>query len=69
MARQTTASNNLFGFKQTGSGGALQLARSKATANGTGVSVNGGTIYSFGDNDISRNTTNVSGSLTGVAKQ
>jgi hypothetical protein len=69
MAHRTSASQNLVGFGQSGSGGLLQLAKSRSTANGTGVVVNGGTIYSFGDNDIIGNTTNVSGSLTGVAKQ
>jgi hypothetical protein len=52
-------------------GVAVTIERNQITFNGTGLSVNstnGGAIYSFGDNDVSFNTTNVSGSLTPISK-
>jgi hypothetical protein len=58
------ASNNFYGFA-TNSGGVMRLGRSVASANNTGVLV-GTTVYSYGDNKIDGNTTDVSGSLTSL---
>ena len=44
----------------------MRLARSVATANGTGVIVFS-TVQSYGDNDINGNGTDVSGTRTSVA--
>jgi hypothetical protein len=43
------------------------LARSTVTGNGTGVFIIGGTVFTYGDNDINGNITDVSGTLTPVA--
>jgi len=66
MVRDSAASNNAnAGFVAAGTS-TMRLARSVATANGTGVIVFS-TVQSYGDNDINGNGTDVSGTLTPVA--
>jgi hypothetical protein len=63
-AGDSVATNNGFGFG-IGPKGALRLAHSAATGNGTGVFVNvGGTAESAGDNFINGNAQDFSGTLT-----
>jgi hypothetical protein len=45
----------------------LRVAHSVATGNSTGVNTSGGTIQSYGDNDIDRNTNNNTGVLVPLA--
>jgi hypothetical protein len=68
-AVDSVATNNVFGFG-VGPKGLLRLSRSAATRNDIGVLVDiGGTVESFGDNDIRGNVTDVKGTLTQVATQ
>jgi hypothetical protein len=43
----------------------MRLGRSVATANGTGVFV-GAPVFSYGDNKVDGNTTDVAGALTAL---
>jgi hypothetical protein len=63
MLRNVVASNNLFGLN-AGPNAILRVAHSVVTGNGTGVNSSGGTIFSYGDNDIDGNTSNNTGVLT-----
>jgi hypothetical protein len=65
MLRNVVASNNLLGLG-AGVNAILRVAHSVVTGNSTGVSIgtSGGTIFSYGDNDIDGNTSNNTGLLT-----
>ena len=76
----SVASNNhSFGveaYSATGGGGApagmvrnvvARVAHSVVTGNVLGVDANGGTIFSYGDNDIDGNTNNNTAVLTSLA--
>jgi hypothetical protein len=69
-ASNTTVSNNGTGIlagAAAGVPGIVQISQTLVTANGTGVAVGtGGTVNTFGDNDISLNNTDVSGTLSSV---
>jgi hypothetical protein len=67
MVRNVVASNNLIGLEADGNA-ILRVAHSVVTGNNTGVSTSGGTIFSYGDNDIDGNTNNNTGVLTPLAK-
>jgi hypothetical protein len=57
--------NSSAGFQSESSGANMVLGHSVATGNGTGVFITGGgTAQSFGDNKISGNTTQVSGTFS-----
>jgi hypothetical protein len=65
MLRNVVASNNKTGLEADGSGVILRVAHSVVTGNGTGVNTSvGGTIQSYGDNDINGNTTDGSPTAT-----
>jgi hypothetical protein len=70
-AVDTIANNNGTGFFVAHLPGttSLFLARSTAIGNSTGVSINGGSATSFGDNHIKGNGTDVQGTLTNVGTQ
>jgi Right handed beta helix region len=67
MVRNVVASNSGTGLAaQTNA--ILRVAHSVVTGNGTGVQTfNGGTIFSYGDNDIDGNTNNNTAVLTSLA--
>ena len=66
MVRNSTAANNNTGVDAND--GTLYLARSTITGNQSfGVLPSGGTIFSYGDNDINGNVNDGFGSLTAVA--
>ncbi|HEX3496493.1 MAG TPA: right-handed parallel beta-helix repeat-containing protein [Methylocella sp.] len=66
MVRNSTVVNNNSGVVTND--GALYLARSTVTGNKIrGVLASGGTIFSYGDNDINGNVDDGVGSLTAVA--
>ena len=44
----------------------IRVAHSVITGNNLGVNINGGTLDSYGDNDIDGNTTNNTGVLTEI---
>ena len=71
--RGVTASNNQAGVASLASGGAnvqIALAHSLIVRNGFGTNNQyGGTIYSYGDNDINFNSTDVNGTLTPIAQK
>ena len=69
MISNSVLSNNLIGFETSGPN--AWLAKSVVTGNSVyGIFLHGGTVYSYGDNFISGNTTNVSaGSLTPISTQ
>jgi hypothetical protein len=50
-------------------GGRATLAGSVVMGNGIGVQVYRGTAYSYGDNEINFNTTDIKGTLTPIAKR
>jgi hypothetical protein len=67
MVRNVVSSYNGTGLFAEGAA-ILRAAHSVVTGNTTGVNTSGGGIlYSYGDNDINGNTTDVSGTLTPVA--
>ena len=61
MIRASTVSNGFNGFKVGGSGGTLYIAHSVAAANTYGVWIQGGTVYTHGDNNFAGNGTKVTG--------
>ncbi|MGH6846203.1 MAG: hypothetical protein ACREC0_01830 [Methylocella sp.] len=64
MLRNVTASNNFVGLDAEAKG-VLRVAHSVVTGNNTGVSTfSGGTLFSYGDNDIDGNGINGTGALT-----
>jgi len=64
MLRNSVASNNGTGLF-AGQNAILRVAHSVVTGNGTGVNASGGgTIQSYGDNDINGNTNDNFGALT-----
>jgi hypothetical protein len=68
MVRNVVASNNKTGLEADGSGVVLRVAHSAVTGNGTGVNTSvGGTIQSYGDNDINGNTNDNTGALTTIS--
>jgi len=67
MVRNVVASNNKTGLEADGSGVILRVAHSVVTGNNTGVATSGGTIFSYGDNDIDGNTLDNTGVLTVIA--
>lgn len=70
-ARKSVANNNVGGFGVT-NGATLRLADSMAIGNPqAGITISGGgTVFSYGDNEINGNGTDVSGgTLTPVAKR
>ncbi|MFZ3326057.1 MAG: right-handed parallel beta-helix repeat-containing protein, partial [Methylocella sp.] len=74
IARKSVANNNGggngVGFN-VANGATLTLADSMATGNPqAGIYISGGTVYSYGDNEINGNGTDVTGgTLTSVAKR
>jgi hypothetical protein len=58
MVRNSTLVNNSFGVTTSGPGATLRLTRSTITGNGTGLGPFGGTLASYGDNNVDGNTTN-----------
>jgi hypothetical protein len=65
LVSDANASNNVSVGIYVGSA-EVAITRSTATGNGDGVHVNSGTVYTYGDNRIVGNDTNVSGVLTSV---
>jgi hypothetical protein len=65
MARNVVASNNKTGLAAN-NGAILLVAHSVVTGNGTGV-FSSGILDSYGDNNIDRNTTDVSGVLNHIS--
>jgi hypothetical protein len=64
MLRNFVASNNSVGV-QAFTNAFFLVAHSVVTGNGTGVDTSGGgTICSYGDNDINGNTTDIMGALS-----
>jgi hypothetical protein len=61
------ADNGSDGLLAAGGGGAatVSLAGSDVTGNGTDVNIAGGTVFSYGDNEIG----SVKGTLTPLAKK
>jgi len=56
--------NSIDGFRASGAGAVMRLARSVATNNGTGVDfLSGSTVRSYGDNKIDGNGTDVSATI------
>jgi hypothetical protein len=68
MLRNSVASNNIGAGLFAATNAILRVAHSVVTGNGTGVMTSGGTIFSYGDNDIDGNTNNNTGVLTPLAK-
>ena len=66
MLRNVVASNNNTGLLKGGNA-ILRVAHSVVTGNFTGVDGGGGTLFSYGDNDIDGNTNNNTGVLTSLA--
>jgi hypothetical protein len=66
MVRNVVASNNGTGLI-TLTNAVLRVAHSAVTGNSTGVNTSGGTLFSYGDNDINGNTSDNTGVLTPVA--
>jgi Right handed beta helix region len=66
MVRNSVASYSDTGLEVDFSA-ILRVAHSVVTGNFTGVHPNGGTIFSYGDNDIDGNTNNNTGALTPLA--
>jgi hypothetical protein len=67
MLRNVVASNNSTGLEAK-KNAILRVAHSVVTGNGTGVeTLTGGTIFSYGDNDIDGNTNNNTAVLTSLA--
>jgi hypothetical protein len=64
MLRDVVASNNNNVGLLAGTNTFLRVAHSVVTGNNTGVSTSGGTLFSYGDNDIDGNTNNNTGVLT-----
>jgi hypothetical protein len=65
MVRNSVASNNKTGLEADG--GVLRVAHSVVTGNNTGVrTTSGGTIKSYGDNDINGNTNDNFAALTTI---
>ncbi len=62
LVSDTTVSNTSNGVYNNG--GTVRLTRLIATGNQTGVNVSSGTTYTYGDNRIDGNGTDVNGSLT-----
>ena len=60
----TVLSNNGSGSYANGPTAKMYLGRSVATGNGTGIANNAGTLYSYKNNQIDGNTTDVSGTVT-----
>jgi hypothetical protein len=70
MIANSVMSNNGKSGLSMESGGTAWLGTSAISNNGIGVWVNGGgTVNSYGNNQINGNTTDVSGSLTRVSPQ
>ncbi len=66
MLRNVVASNNNFVGLEADSTAILRVAHSVVTGNSTGLSTSGGTIFSYGDNDIDGNTNDNTGVLTKI---
>jgi len=65
MIRDSTIGNNqTTGISATSAGAVVRLTRSTVTANGTGLSVTGGSLFSYSDNSIDGNTTDGSATNT-----
>jgi hypothetical protein len=67
MVRNVLASNSPGSGLLAQVSGILRVAHSVVTGNGIGVNANGGTIFSYGDNDIDGNTNNNTAVLTPLA--
>ena len=67
--RNSVVSYNVTGVSVDALGAAaiLCVAHSVVTGNITGVIVTGGTLFSYGDDDIDGNTNNNTGALTPLA--
>ena len=65
LLRNVVASNNGIGLR-TLANATLRIAHSVVTGNGTGLFASGGTLDSYGDNDIDGNTNNNFGLLTTI---
>ncbi|MGH6834199.1 MAG: right-handed parallel beta-helix repeat-containing protein [Methylocella sp.] len=63
MVRNSVASYNGTGL-EADVNAMLRVAHSVITGNATGANTNGGTIFSYGDNDIDGNTNDNTGALT-----
>jgi len=66
MLRKVVASNNVTGLS-AGQNAILRVAHSVVTGNGTGLIGSGGTLDSYGDNDIDGNVNNNTSVLTPLA--
>ena len=64
IVRNVVASNSPGSGLLAQRSGILRVAHSVVTGNVTGVNANGGTIFSYGDNDIDGNTNNNTSALT-----
>ncbi|MDQ6867465.1 MAG: right-handed parallel beta-helix repeat-containing protein [Pseudomonadota bacterium] len=64
MQRNVVASGNGGSGLEADTNAILRVAHSVVTGNGTGVATSGGTIQSYGDNDIDGNTNNNTRVLT-----
>ncbi len=69
VSDSTVSGNALYGVLTNAAGGVVTLTRLVATGNGTGVGVAEGTAYTYHDNTILQNGTDVSGSLTTAANK
>jgi hypothetical protein len=68
MVRNSVASYNSDTGLSAQTHAILRVAHSVVTGNNTGVSTaDGGTLFSYGDNDINGNTTDNTGALTPLA--
>jgi Right handed beta helix region len=65
LLRNVVASNNGIGLR-TAANATLPVAHSVVTGNNTGVFASGGTLDSYGNNDINGNTNNNYGALTTI---
>jgi hypothetical protein len=70
MIVDSVISNNTSDGIGTEYAAVVRLARSAVTGNVDGIHLEGGAVYSYQDNDINGNTTDiVGGSLTSQARQ
>ena len=70
LARSTIQNTGTSAFNVFGANALGQLFKDTITGNAVGVAIGGGaTAYSYGNNEIFGNSTNVTGSLTTQARQ
>jgi len=68
--KSVVASNTLSGVVENGAGALVLLGNSVVTGNGTGLSAtNGGTLFSYRNNNINGNTVDNGGAATTLAQQ